>query len=78
MGRLEEKRQRFQAQIAELYRLADEAEACANLLRQQAATHAELLKDDGLTEEKLDSLLADESKHRFNPNGTFSLTEGLM
>ena len=78
MGSLQEKRQRFQAQIAELYRLADEAEACADLLRQQAASHAEILEDDDLTEEKLDSLLADQPKQRFNANGAFSLTEGLM
>lgn len=77
MGSLEEKRQRFKAQVSELYRLAEEAEACANLLRQQAASHAELLEDDSLTEEKLDSLLADKPK-RFNASGAFSLTEGLM
>jgi uncharacterized membrane protein affecting hemolysin expression len=78
MGSLEEKRQRFKAQISELYRLAEEAEACASLLRQQAASHAELLEDDDLTEEKLDSLLADEPKQRFKPAGGFVLTEGLM
>ena len=78
MGSLEEKRERFKAQISELYRLAEEAEACADLLRQQAASHAELLEDENLSEEKLDSLLADEPERKFKPPGSFVLTEGLM
>lgn len=74
---LEEKRKRFQSQIAELYRLAEEAELCASLLRQQAESHEKLLEDGDLTEQKLDTLLADEPKQRFNP-GKFVVTERLM
>lgn len=73
----EEKRQRFQQQISELYRLADEAELCANLLRQQADTHKALLEDDTLTETQLDSLLSEKPKQKFTP-GAFVVTEGLM
>lgn len=78
MGSLEEKRKRFKAQISELYRLAEEAESCAKLLRQQAESQEELLSDDGLSEERLDQLLAEEPKRKFNPAGGFVLTEGLM
>lgn len=75
---LEEKRERFKSQISELYRLAEEAQACAAILREQAASHEKLLEDDDLTEEQLDSLLADKPKQRFKPTGGFVLTEGLM
>lgn len=78
MGSMDEKRERFKAQISELYRLADEAESCAKLLRQQAESHEEILADEGLTEEKLDSLLADKPARKFSPNGAFVITEGLM
>ncbi len=78
MGSIEEKRKRFQAQVDELYRLADEAESCAKLLRQQAESQEQLLADPDLTEEKLDSLLADKPARRFNPSGAFVVTEGLM
>ncbi len=78
MGSLKEKRQRFQAQITELRRLADEAEACAQLLRDQADSHALLLEDESLTEERLDRLLADKPKPQFLSNGAFMVTEGLM
>ena len=79
MGSIDEKRTRFQAQIDELYRLAEEAEACAKLLRQQADSHAELLADEELSEEKLDSLLAEEQpKRNLSPIGGFIVTEGLM
>lgn len=78
MGSLEEKRERFQAQIAELRRLAEEAEACAQLLRDQADSHAKLLEDESLTEERLDRLLADKPKREILSKGVFSLTEGLM
>lgn len=75
---LEEKRERFKAQISELFRLAEEAEACASLLRQQAASHQELLEDKNLTEEQLDALLADKPERRFKHKGQFVVTEGLM
>lgn len=78
MGRLEEKRERFKAQISELYRLAEEAELCATLLRQQAAAHEELLQNEHLPEEELDKLLAEEPRQRFSPTGNFVVTEGLM
>lgn len=78
MGNIDEKRKRFQAQIDELYRLAEEAESCAKLLRQQAESHAELLADESLSEEKLDSLLAEPPKRQLNPIGGFVVTEGLM
>lgn len=77
MGNLAEKKERFQAQIQELNRLADEAEACAQLLRQQAQQHQRILDEDDLTEEKLDSLLAERDQPDF-PAGAFRLTEGLM
>lgn len=75
---LEEKRERFKTQISELYRLAEEAQACAQLLREQAASHEELLQNANLTEQQLDSLLADEPAYKFKSNGAFVLTEGLM
>lgn len=78
MGSLEEKRKRFKAQISELYRLAEEAEGCAKLLRQQAETHEEILADEDLTEETLDKFLAEKPKPHFAANGAFSVTEGLM
>lgn len=78
MGNLEEKRKRFKSQIAELYRLAEEAEGCAKLLRQQAKSHEELLSQEDFTEEQLDKLLADKPKPNFSPGGPFIVTEGLM
>jgi hypothetical protein len=78
MGSIDEKRKRFKAQIAELYRLADEAESCATLLRQQAQSQEEVLEDENLTEEKLDEFLAEKPERRFAPNGAFIVTEGLM
>lgn len=78
MGNLDEKRERFRAQIAELHRLADEAASCARLLRQQAESHEELLSDENLTEQQLDELLAEKTEASFNPYGGFVLTEGLM
>jgi len=78
MGSLEEKRKRFKAQISELYRLAEEAESCAKLLRQQAETHEEILADENLTEATLDEFLAEKPKPHFSANGAFSITEGLM
>jgi hypothetical protein len=79
MGNMEEKRQQFKAQINEIYRLADEAESCAKLLRQQAQSHEAILADEKLTEEKLDSLLAEKPQRSFSPlSGSFIVTEGLM
>ena len=78
MGSLQEKRQAFKAQIAELYHLADEAESCAKLLRQQAQSHEELLQDENLTEAQLDELIAERPNRTFNPHGGFRVTERLM
>ncbi len=77
MGTYAESLARFEAQIQELERLANEAQACAELLRQQAQSHRERLDSGELTLQELESLLAE----RDTPsplNGTFKLTEGLM
>lgn len=78
MGTLAEKKERFRSQIHELNRLADEAEACAQLLRQQADQYQEILDQEDLSEEKLDSLLAEPTTKPDYPTGAFRLTEGLM
>ena len=77
MGCLQEKRRRFQQQISELYRLADEAESSSKVLRQQAESHEALLQDENLSEERLDSLLAEKPEPTNEP-GSIVVTERLM
>ncbi len=67
----------FQAQISELNRLADEAQACADLLRQQAEKYRRILESEDLTQERLNSLLAERQPPPVS-NAAFRLTEGLM
>lgn len=78
---MDEKREQFRAQIRELHRLAEEAESCAQLLRQQAEKHESILEQDGLTEQQLDALLAEKPDRTFDPQNTpavFRPAEGLM
>lgn len=74
---LEEKKEQLRSQIHELQRLADEATACAQLLRQQADKYQEVLDKPDLSAKDLDSLLAERTKPEL-PVGAFRLTEGLM
>ncbi len=81
MESMDVKREQFQGQIRELYRLAEEAEACARLLRQQATKHQNLLDSDDLTEDQLDELISEKPEQTFEPpnaSATFRPAEGLM
>jgi len=78
MGNVEKKLKQLKDQIRELFRLAEEAESCGQLLRQQAESHQRLLADANLTEEQLDAVLAEKPQPSL-PNQTgFAITEGLM
>lgn len=78
MGIMEEKRTRFQAQIAELFRLAEEAESSAKLLRQQAEIHQKMLRDPNLSEDQLDAMLAEKTELPEIGKAKVQVTERLM
>lgn len=78
-GRKEQEyRERYQQQINELFRLAAEAESCAKLLRQEAERYQKLLDEGEIEEAALKGMLEERESLRFNPEGTFKITEGLM
>ena len=70
-------RAEYQQQINELFRLADEAESCARILRQQAERFQDALDDGSITEEALQSMLDEREKWKLRSE-SLRVTDSLM
>ena len=68
---------RLQEQIAQLQRLADEAQSCAELLRMEAERYQRALSDDSVSDEELDRLMTERAE--LIPDlSKFKVTDRLM
>ncbi|MGE0492829.1 MAG: hypothetical protein AB7S38_26695 [Vulcanimicrobiota bacterium] len=70
-------RAEYQQQINELFRLADEAESCARIMRQQAERFQESLDDGSITEEALKSMMEEREKWTLRSD-SLRVTDSLM
>ncbi len=70
-------RRLLQEQVDELFRLAEEAESCARLLRQEARRYQQALDDDNLDQELVEKMIAERKRFRAVPN-RYRITDNLM
>lgn len=67
----------FREQVQHLFRLADEAQACAELLRQEAERYQRALDDESLDEDELRRLMHERDNEVPDLN-RFRVTDRLM
>ena len=73
----EDYRSQFQEQVRHLFRLADEAQACAELLRQEAQRFQRALEDESVDEEQLRRMMRERDNVIPDLN-RFRVTDRLM
>ncbi len=67
-------RHQYQEQINHLFRLAEEAESCAKLLRQEAQRHQKALDAGDIDEQTLQAMISEREAHSVN----LRITDSLM
>lgn len=70
-------RAEYQQQINELFRLADEAESCARIMRQQAERFQMSLDDGSITEEAFKSMMEEREQWTLRSE-SLRVTDSLM
>lgn len=71
-------RAEYQQEVRELFRLADEAEACAKLLRQEAQRYQKALDDGELSDDELRKLMEKRQQLTIPNPAAVRITDNLM